>query len=668
MISFSRRKVSQRNCTSLSARRLAFLLAVLTTSLENGVFDSKSAFRGLRQFELENFFGGSLLSMGIINNNPDMVQQGLLNGEDPNKRYSYEKDTNSITTPNPVRIITPIVQAAVIESLPITKLLVQHGANVNLCQRNGESALANAANRGNAELTSFLLEHGADPNLTKSFGTPLAMANGVTVMKMLLDHGADPNIPDSDGDLPIIGCIDMQNLQEIELLINYGTDMNHTNRLGETPIDRARKRGIYDAVLSLLQNAKPVIQTTGPIKSTKASNYVPKVSVACMKDDFAVVATLLKSGADPNELSSAGRAPLFYCKDIAPICLLEHYGADVNVTDESGNTPLATFLESNMEESSLQRAVTFLIDAGTDVDMKNVEGRSARDIVDSLASDAIKSAFAQGLDNVKRRKCTYEDKLSEQKANLNEWYLDSDPLKPGGSWEAEIVICSNACTLSDLNLLKAKEEFVRDNLTVTTGREGTNSRNMLMRACADASTDVVKYLLSLGADPNQTDSAGQNSLRYAAISWRDAAEKIDLLVSAGADVNHRSNDGSAALSDAAYEQNVPAAKALIANGADVNNRDNQGYTALSWTCGKGAPQAEIVELLLREGADIYDLYNMNCVLQYLDYKNGFANGIPREVFLRPRELKEKYLYEYALIPGIVSSNFKQQLASQGFDF
>jgi ankyrin repeat protein len=67
----------------------------------------------------------------------------------------------------------------------------------------------------------------------------------------LLEHGADPNIADSDGDLPIIGSIDQRAMDEIELLIAYGTDLNHKNRAGETPLDRAKIRGIFDAVVAL---------------------------------------------------------------------------------------------------------------------------------------------------------------------------------------------------------------------------------------------------------------------------------------------------------------------------------------------------------------------------------------------------------------------------------
>lgn len=634
------------------------------------MFDSRSSLGRWRLFELENYFKGSLLTMGIVKNDPDLVWQALRQGEDPNRRYSYEEDNDSITVPNSVYTITPIVQAAVIGSLPITKLLVEHGADVNLCQKNGESALDNAANRGNVELASFLLEHGADPNLRKPYGTPLALADGTAVMKVLLDYGADPNIPDSDGDLPIIGSIDAGKLDEIELLVNSGTNMGYSNNQGETPLDRARRRGNYGAVMAFVQAGEQIKRgvDSSPQNGPSSSYESLKLSEACAAGDFNKAASLLKLGADPNEKSADGRTPLFYCEEVALVCLLEHFGADVNATDMSGNTPIVSFLTGDNDRHNCERATIFLIEAGADVDAKNKEGLSVREIASSVNDYNIRAAFAQGMEIVERKKRSYEDMLGKQRDDWAEWYGECNPLEPAGSWEQAIANCFNACVLSDLDYLKENEDFVRNNLSATMGSESTNWRNMLMVACTDASIEVVNYLIELGSDVEETDNTGQTALRYAAISWRDAAEKIDALVSAGASINHRSNDGSTALSDAAYEQNVAAARALILHGADVNNRDEHGYTAISWTCGKGVPEADIVELLLRSGADVHDLYEMGCVLQYVDYENSGAYGRPEEIFLRPQDLQERYLYEHSLVPARLTEHGRQQFLSQDLSF
>lgn len=224
-----------------------------SNSTQAAASSSRTQLSNVQRYQLENTYHGSMLTMGVVENIPRLVEMGLANGEKPNRRYSYEEFSDSITSPNQERIITPIVQAAVNDNLEITKLLIEHGADPNYTQQNGESALADAANRGSVELTKYLLDNGANPNLKKPFGTPLAFADGVAVMRVLLEHGADPNIPDSDGDLPIIGSIDSNRMGEIALLIEYGTDMSHKNRRGETPLDHARRWGINEKVHELIK-------------------------------------------------------------------------------------------------------------------------------------------------------------------------------------------------------------------------------------------------------------------------------------------------------------------------------------------------------------------------------------------------------------------------------
>ena len=43
-------------------------------------------------------------------------------------------------------------------------------------------------------------------------------------MKLLLDHGADPNIPDKEGIYPLHKAIDSQQVEAVELLLDHGAD------------------------------------------------------------------------------------------------------------------------------------------------------------------------------------------------------------------------------------------------------------------------------------------------------------------------------------------------------------------------------------------------------------------------------------------------------------
>lgn len=186
---------------------------------------------GVRAFLLQ-FIKDYYLVKGICCSNEALVCEALDRGADPNRRCNYRR-----------KLATPIVQAVLSGSLEVCRLLCEHGADVNLSQSNTETALANAVNVGNYEMTAFLLSQGADPNAMTYGGTALALADGVRVMELLVDYGADVNIPDKDGDLPIIGCIDMRRYEEVEFLRRAGTNLEFRNRRGETPLDHGRKTG-----------------------------------------------------------------------------------------------------------------------------------------------------------------------------------------------------------------------------------------------------------------------------------------------------------------------------------------------------------------------------------------------------------------------------------------
>ncbi|PHN04869.1 ankyrin repeat domain-containing protein [Flavilitoribacter nigricans] len=73
--------------------------------------------------------------------------------------------------------IAPLHSAVAANSLEITRLLLENGAEVGLSQHGGVTALHTAAHRGNVPIVELLLEHGADPTLKMDDGrTPLDFA------------------------------------------------------------------------------------------------------------------------------------------------------------------------------------------------------------------------------------------------------------------------------------------------------------------------------------------------------------------------------------------------------------------------------------------------------------------------------------------------------------
>ena len=89
---------------------------------------------------------------------------------------------------------------------------------------------------------------------------------------------------------------------------------------------------------------------------------------------------------------------------------------------------------------------------------------------------------------------------------------------------------------------------------------------------------LAGHLLGLGCDPNHC---------LWAAAFHDDVRAIDLLVSAGADVDPVTEDETPFLS-AVKTSHFLAAKALLERGADVDFRDVHGRTALHYMLRKGS--------------------------------------------------------------------------------
>jgi ankyrin repeat protein len=142
----------------------------------------------------------------------------------------------------------------------------------------------------------------------------------------------------------------------------------------------------------------------------------------------------------------------------------------------------------------------------------------------------------------------------------------------------------------------------------------------LLNAIENRDPNLVDLLLAHGADPNVAppadagrDSAGFSALMRAAHYGEN--EILRRLISAGADIHQVDSEGSSAIHYAAMHRHAECLKSLLDSGADISATNSESYTPLAlFLIGLGPLASlesevdedealEVLNLLLQNGAD-----------------------------------------------------------------
>ena len=213
--------------------------------------------------------------------------------------------------------LTALVFAAREGDLESARLLVKAGANINQQTEYGWTPLLTAVNNRNYQLAQFLIEQGANVNLPNKGGwTPLYLATD------------NRNI--EGGDYPVPKA-DLDHLQLVELLLQKGANPNlkvKDNTLtrtiftmqwffedGATPFVRAAQSSDTALMALLLKHgADPKIATAGGDNALTAAGGIGWVDGVTYersaKENVEAVRMLLDLGLDPNHANNEGRTAL----------------------------------------------------------------------------------------------------------------------------------------------------------------------------------------------------------------------------------------------------------------------------------------------------------------------------------------------------------------------
>lgn len=163
--------------------------------------------------------------------------------------------------------------------------LVAVGADINVRDRNGDSALERAADKGCLDIVKFLVEKGAEVNNYNADNwTPLMSACNrgyFEVVKFLVENGASIDFAARFGKFdertPLMQAAFCGHEEIVKLLIEKGADAGYTNKKGETALSLAAAKG-RNKIVSLLEGSAgdSFGKTFGPVDPDKLESVYEK--------------------------------------------------------------------------------------------------------------------------------------------------------------------------------------------------------------------------------------------------------------------------------------------------------------------------------------------------------------------------------------------------------
>ena len=496
----------------------------------------------------------------------------------------------------------------------LAELLLKAGAKPGLANRDGATPLWLAAARGDAAVIQALLKVGADANEQLPLGRrPLMLAarsGNVDAVRALLEHGADVNASETErGTTALMQAADQGHADVLKELIQHGANVaavskavmrdGRTAALGNSEDPRRAVR--QQAIAVLCDKKPPDLQQVriqremlfGPsAKDTPDADLCKGIERRGL--GFVTIAGAggnhgagvggeapAEVGADGNQVVDAtgnavsastgrgrrapGREPdgggltaLVYAARTGSIdaarALLEG-GADVNQTTRYGWSPLLA-----ATQNSNYQIAKFLIEHGANVNLSNKGGWTPLYL-------AVDNRNIEGGDYPVRTadmdSLAYITYLLDKGADVN-WRITE-------STETRTVF-----TNQWLN------------------EDGATA---FLRAAQSGDLELLKLLIARGANPRINTKLGVTPLAAAAgIGWVEGVTKerspeetvkaVKYLLSLGINPNLQADTGRVALHGAAHKGATEVVKVLVAAGArmdvrDFGNTDNRGSPAIS---------------------------------------------------------------------------------------
>lgn len=173
--------------------------------------------------------------------------------------------------------------------------LLDHGADINAQDDNGNTALMHAVKNGEVAAVKLLLERGAKVDIEDKGGSTAlsecvwtSVKDGAQKIRLLLDHGAKINQPmGEDHETALMTAASIGNLEIVKYLVEQGADVNARMTGGGSALAYAAIGGRVDVVKYLIERGADVnARADGDQSVLEMTLDVPK-SHARLKEKWA---------------------------------------------------------------------------------------------------------------------------------------------------------------------------------------------------------------------------------------------------------------------------------------------------------------------------------------------------------------------------------------------
>lgn len=420
-----------------------------------------------------------------------------------------------------------LVQAVKTGRTDIVQTLLEGGADPDIRQGDGATALHHAAHQNDVDSARLLIEAGATVSVSNELGaTPLWLAatNGSAVMvERLLDAGADPNVALIMGETSLMTAARGGHLETVRLLLSRGAKVNATEReRHQTALMWAVAQGHVGVVQLLVERGADIharttvwdqlentAGNTNPIGNFRMSHGgSTPLLFAARQGNIDVARVLIEAGADVNNTSASGTSALV-------------------VAAHSGHGPLGIFLlEQGADPDAAEAGYTALHAAVL---------RSQVQLVDALLSHGadVNASVKHGTPG---RRFSADYSLRYQLIGANAFWLaakygELDIIRLLASGGADpLAVPENGMSALQAAMGIPQGTETRRNRVVAAYQPGPDANNEERLA-----VELARVALALGADVNASDARGNTTLHHAVRQGFEPV--ITLLAEAGADLN-----------------------------------------------------------------------------------------------------------------------------------